>query len=180
MRYTTIIDITEQPAVYRNINCRLLYLHLALRSGYHDADRDMIDISIRRLAMETGLTVSATRHALRVLETAQLLSKVGPLWHVKKWLLEDQISPRAKKQKQQADDIRATAARQEREEQERRRQQEIDNRRILEQTGKTEFMVYYEDLMKRAEAGDVDAARLVQQRRSIYEAHKRDLEQHQP
>lgn len=94
MRYTTIIDISEEPAVYRNVNTRLLYLHLALKSGYHDDDRDRVDISIRRLSFATGLTVSATRHALKVLERCQLLTREGSTWTVKKWVLDTKPTPR--------------------------------------------------------------------------------------
>ena len=68
MRYTTIIDIRDFPELYRNQNLRLLYLHLVLKSGYHDDDRDQVHTSIRRLGYETGLTVSAVRHGLAMLK----------------------------------------------------------------------------------------------------------------
>lgn len=98
MRYTTLIDISENAAVYRNPNTRLLYLHLALKSGYHDADRDIINTSIRRLAMETGLTISAVRHALHVLEEAALLNRKNPNgWMVKKWIIQTPPTPRTQK-----------------------------------------------------------------------------------
>lgn len=97
MRYTTIIDISEMPAVYRNQNARLVYLHMALRSGYHDEDRDQIDISIRRLADATGLTVSATRHALKQLLDAGLVVRHDNKMVVKKWLVQETPSPRPKK-----------------------------------------------------------------------------------
>lgn len=94
MRYTTLIDITEQPDVYRNVHARLLYLHLALKSGYHDNDRDLIAISIRRLAMDAGLTVSATRHALRVLGDAGLITREGDKLRVLKWIAAPMPTPR--------------------------------------------------------------------------------------
>lgn len=131
MRYTTLIDITELPSVYRNINARLVYLHLALKSGYHDNDRDQCNISIRQLAISAGLTVSATRHALHVLMAANLLTKVGGVWVVKKWLVEDPPTPRtrktaaaaaaAQKDKEYADKL-----------QEQYRREQIDNRLRLE------------------------------------------------
>lgn len=96
MRYTTLIDITEQPDVYRNVHARLLYLHLALKSGYHDNDRDLISISIRRLAMDAGLTVSATRHALRVLGAAGLISREGDKLRILKWIAAPMPTPRPK------------------------------------------------------------------------------------
>lgn len=99
MRYTTTIDITELPQVYRNINARLLYLHMTLKCGYHDDDRDMLDASIRTLAADVGITIAATRHALVVLERAQLVKKEGSRWRVTKWLMSPEISKRVQRKK---------------------------------------------------------------------------------
>lgn len=98
MRYTTVIDISQDAALYRNINVRLLYLHMALKSGYHDDDRDQLRASIRNLAADTGLTVSATRHALRLLANAQLISRDGEIWRIKKWIIDTPPTPRPRKQ----------------------------------------------------------------------------------
>lgn len=100
MRYTTVIDISEFPQVYRNHNARLVYLHLALKSGWHDADRDQIKTSIRRIAMEVGLTVSATRHALATLERDKLLTRSGDTWTVKKWIIQEIPTPRTQQKAQ--------------------------------------------------------------------------------
>lgn len=99
MRYTTVIDISEFPVVYRNMNARALYLHMALKSGWHDENRDQLAVSIRQLAAGVGLTVSATRHALAVLAKAQLIraDKEKKVWHVKKWHLDTPPSPRPRK-----------------------------------------------------------------------------------
>ena len=97
MRYTTIIDITEIPDVYRNQNARLIYLHIALKAGYHDEDRDVLKTSIRTIAWTVGLTVSATRHALAVLERAGLLKRTGSGWIVTKWIQATDPTPRPKK-----------------------------------------------------------------------------------
>lgn len=96
MRYTTIIDITEFPTVYRNNNAVLLYLHLVLRAGWHDSDRDTLRISFRQLAQAVGMTLSATRHAVRVLTEAKLLQRDGDVWRVKKWHIEKPPTPRRK------------------------------------------------------------------------------------
>lgn len=96
MRYTTIIDISDLRDIYRNKNAVLVYLHMALKAGYHDSDRDTLEISIRTLSAQTGVTVSAVRHALMVLQAYGLLSREGIKWRVKKWLLEQPISPRQK------------------------------------------------------------------------------------
>lgn len=79
MRYTTLIDISEYPQLYRSSSVRLVYLHLVLKSGFHDDDRDLCAVSIRRLANDCGLTVAATRHALGLLEKAAMITRQGPL-----------------------------------------------------------------------------------------------------
>lgn len=95
MRYTTVIDISEFRATYRNLNARLLYLHLALKSGYHDDDRDLIATSIRRMASDAGLTISAVRHALATLERDGLVKKAedGRL-RILKWIVAEVPTPR--------------------------------------------------------------------------------------
>lgn len=102
MRYTTIIDITELPRIYRNANARLVYLHMCLRSGYHAEDKDHIKTSIRRLAMAAGLTVSATRHALAQLERDRLISRTEDGWNVRKWVVENYPSKEAGRKKTEA------------------------------------------------------------------------------
>lgn len=172
MRYTTIIDISEYPAIYRNVNVRLLYLHLVLKSGYHENDRDIADTSLRRLQVETGLTLSAIRHAVKILERSNLISRQGSLINVKKFVLSETIESRPKNKRQE----RAAAAKQEREQQAVREAQEkaIEAARKAEikETGKTPFMRYYEDLEKKAALGDLDAAEKVKQHRQTYEMHK--------
>lgn len=105
MRYTTVIDITEISEVYKNATARLIYLHMSLKAGYHDADRDLVKLSIRRLSADVGVTVSATRHALHQLERAGLLTKEGELWRVRKWVEEQQITTRAKTKREMQEQI---------------------------------------------------------------------------
>lgn len=94
MRYTTIIDISEIPVIYRNHNACRVYIHMALKSGYHDADRDVIHVSVRRLASDCGISVAAARHALGVLQRAELIANEGVTWRVKKWVLDLKPTPR--------------------------------------------------------------------------------------
>ena len=171
MRYTTIIDLSEFPALYRSENIRLLYLHLCLKSGYHDDDRDLIDISIRRLSYQTGITVSAVRNALRRLQDAGLLTRQGPLYQVRKFVLEKPITKRAQSRRQeQQHQARALM-----EEESRRRAEERQSyeQRAAEYRshGKTSFMVYYESLLQKAAAGDPSAADLVKFHAKTYEQH---------
>lgn len=96
MRYTTVIDITEIPMVYRSPNVRLLYLHMALRCGYHSDDRDLCSLSIRRMAFDCRLTVSAVRHALLQLEKYGLLKRVEDGYLVKKYVEPEKVPSRPK------------------------------------------------------------------------------------
>lgn len=102
MRYTTIIDLSEFAAIYRNANCRLLYLHMAIKSGYHDEDRDILRCSIRALAADSGLSVAAVRHALKMLEREKLVTRIDGGWRVLKWVVAAQPTPRVQPPKQAA------------------------------------------------------------------------------
>lgn len=97
MRYTTVIDISEFQQVYKNHNARLVYFHLALKSGYHDSDRDKVNVSIRRLAADCGLSVSALRHAVSLLERNGLVKRQDGVWHVLKWVVQEIPTPRTQK-----------------------------------------------------------------------------------
>lgn len=96
MRYTTIIDVSEFPDVYRNRNATLLYLHCCLKAGWHDADRDTLRFSFRSIAATLGMTLSAARHAVSVLTAAGLLARDEDCWRVKKWHMDALPSPRKK------------------------------------------------------------------------------------
>lgn len=170
MRYTTLIDISRLP-IYKNTNARLLYLHLVLVCGYTDADRDLADISIRQLAREVGLTLSAVRHALHQLETSGLVQRQGPMLLVKKWLAQPSITARPKTEKAKK------AAEIKQEEQQRRadldaqRRAQEAQRDALRRHGKDAFMIYFEDLEKKAASGDMEAAAAVERHRRNYEMH---------
>lgn len=176
MRYTTIIDITADRAVYRNIHARLLYLHLVLTSGYHDDDRDVSTKSIRQLAMEVGLSVSACRHALHVLIKSGLLKRDGPIWIVRKYILEESITPRAKTKRQAQDQARAASRIQQQDDRDAAMAIDRARRAAMEAQGKTPYMVYYEAQLVKAAAGDVDAQRVVERQRKVYEQHKKAME----
>lgn len=105
MRYTTVIDISEMPEIYRNMTARLIYMHMSLKAGYHDSDRDLVTLSIRRLSADVGVTVSATRHALHLLERSGLLTREGQLWRVRKWVEEQTITTRAKTKREMQEQI---------------------------------------------------------------------------
>lgn len=168
MRYTTIIDLSEFPAVYRNKNVRLVYLHLVLKSGYHDNDRDLIDISIRNLAWAVGLSVSATRHALHTLEQAKMIRRAGPLWHVRKFIIEQEITPRAKTQKEARKKAAAAAEQQASQELNTRLDEERERRQNLLENNTSDFIIYYEDVVRRARAGDIDAQETMRKRKDMY------------
>lgn len=169
MRYTTIVDISELHGIYRNHNARIIYLHMCLKSGWHDQDRDIIDISIRTLAMATGLTVSATRHALAQLERAGLISRQGTVWSVKKFIFDEQPTPRAKTRNQQK--TQEVAAERRRNDQRREQERDLDRQQRARDfsQGKSSFMIWYEGKMREAAAGDIDAQRTVDRNRTAYE-----------
>lgn len=179
MRYTTIIDISEIQPIYRNVNARLVYLHLVLKSGYHDNDRDLVSISLRRIAAEAGLTLSATRHAIGQLEKAQLLTRQGSIWFVKKWILEQTITTRSKTEKQQRAIEAEAERRRENEKRDREAMIERQRRAQIFAQGKTSFMLYFEDLQKKAAAGDLEAAELVKKHQKTYNQHLENQKQRQ-
>lgn len=126
MRYTTVIDITDFPQIYRNIHARLVYIHMALKAGYHDDDRDICRLSIRNLAADVGITVSATRNALLQLEKAGLISKSSDFWIVKKWVLQETPTPRTQKTSSNKDSKLSAEIRKNDQEQEERARQIMD------------------------------------------------------
>lgn len=97
MRYTTVIDVTEIADVWQNPNISRLYFFMALKCGYHDDDRDILKISLRSLAAQASLTLSATRHALKVLETAKLVAHEKEAWRVTKFVLDKKPTSRTQK-----------------------------------------------------------------------------------
>lgn len=178
MRYTTIVDISEFPTIYKNVAARLIYLHLVLKSGYHDHDRDLCQISFRRLAAELNLTISSVRHAVGQLETAHLIVRNGSLWAVKKFVQEQPITARAKTAKQQQKIEADAIYRAEKEKQAREMEIEKARRENLLNQGKTQFMIYYESLMQRADAGDIEAAQLVKKHSAMYRQHQEKMQSH--
>lgn len=97
MRYTTTIVITEVKAVWRNANASRLYTWMACGCGYHDNDRDLLRASLGVMAAETGLTISAVRNGLKLLQRHNLVRRVdGNQWHVAKWIAPEKPSARPK------------------------------------------------------------------------------------
>ena len=176
MRYTTIIDISEYPKLYRNANIRLVYLHLVLKAGYHDIDRDVIDLSPRRIARETGLTYAAVRHAMEVLRTVGLVTMDGTVQRVRKYVTQLPITPRPKTEAAQT----AAKIRVQEEEEKMKREKYLQEQQRrtqeLREQGKTQYMVYFESLIERAEKGDEEAKQLVHQHMPTYLAHQALIE----
>ena len=129
----------------------------------------MTDTSIRQLSVAAGLTISATRHALLQLQAVGLLSRQGRVWTVRKYVAQTTISARAKSTRQAQQ--RAEARQREAEERERDQERARERRKIdkIYASGKTPFMVYYENQLKLAAAGDMEAAEIVRKRRQAYE-----------
>lgn len=128
MRYTTIIDIREFP-LYRNPAVRQLYLHMVLAAGFHESDMDQVAISIRGLATQTGLTISATRHALAVLVKAGLVRRQSGQLHVAKYILQEGIPKRARSKKDQQ--LQQQARERENQEQAKRRKEIEEQNQLI-------------------------------------------------
>lgn len=156
MRYTTIIDISEQRDLYRNVNVRLVYLHLVLKSGYHDHDRDQVKISYRSLAVDSGLTVSAVRHAINVLIKWRMLIRKDGSWIVRKWCQEQPITTRAKSSKEAKKRSQEQAVIDERERQ-RAMDEENRKRRDAEAGERDNYIEFVRKQQQLAAAGDLDA-----------------------
>lgn len=154
--------------MYRSQNARLTYVHLALRCGYHDTDRDIADISVRRLALEVGVSVSAVRHALHLLERFKLIEKQGNVWVVKKWIPAETITPRKQADKAQKQAERAQERETERKAMETQRAREDEERAAMERQHMSSFIVYYESLYERVAAGDAEASKLLARHRAMY------------
>lgn len=148
MRYTTIIDVTEIPAVWRSHNVTLVYLYLTLKCGYHDDDRDKICVSTRGLAMYLGMTHAAVRHALAVLESAGLIKRQASEIIVTKFVQEKHISARPKKA--------ASVG--------------VITESPQNSSKVNGFLDYWRELEKRAKKGDAEAAAAMERYRGIYEA----------
>lgn len=144
MRYTTIIDIRDFPELYRNQNLRLLYLHLVLKSGYHDDDRDQVHTSIRRLGYETGLTVSAVRHGLAMLKKFGLMSTNGATILVKKFVMTEEPTKRARTKRDLQEQLIAI----ERQREQQRQDYDVEQRKKAAQAADTESESY-KSIMKK-------------------------------
>lgn len=172
MRYTTLIDISEIAEIYRNPSIVRVYIHMTLKCGYHDTDRDIYTGSIRRIMADLGLSLSATRYAIKVLQAHHLVRLQGGVYVVTKYIPSETITPRpktAKQAAQQAEAVRRNEAQQTREE------AHDDNRRQLEAIwaqGKSSWMVFYENRQRLAQSGDQEAAKWCERNRQQYEQEK--------
>lgn len=171
MRYTTVIDISEIPEIYRNKNVCRLYFHLCLKAGYHDDDRDDVKLSIRGMAYGTGLSLSATRNAIQQLKKYGLLEQQNGGMKVRKFIVEAPISKRARKRKEIDTGTAIRDAMQE------------ESTTRIKAGEKTSWMVMYEMKMKAARAGDNAAQKFVQDKADFYkqqcEMIKKELTSHE-
>lgn len=177
MRYTTIIDIREAPALYRNANTRLIYLELVLGSSYQQETKDRYQGSIRTLAARVGATVSAVRNSLKQLQSLGMVCPIEGGWIVKKWIEQPAIIPRRQRPKPEqpislSEDQQVTA-----EQLNRERWQEK-----LRQRGIDELIFRFEENIKAAKrtggGPGYDVIRNISYQR-VYEDHCRQLK-HEP
>ena len=151
-----------------------VYLHLVLISGYHDEDRDQTPISIRQICYDTGLSLSAVRHSLKVLISAGLLTRSGITWTVKKFVLDKPISPRIRSEKKRTAAENLERERIIKEEQSQREKEEKRKYQEEIKAGKNPLKEMVKDLMKRAQNGDEEAAENLMRYKSIVEQIKQE------
>lgn len=167
MRYTTVIDVTEIPQVWGSPNVTRIYLYMVLKCGYHDEDRDMISVSIRNLAWRTGLTVSATRHALGVLQSYHLIERSGLRWRVVKWLEDAVISKRKTRKEKTSEMVQQERIKAiDKIDEERRSAAERDQE--LSSQGLSQLILTYEDFYMKAGKGSSVAAQYIKVQRQNY------------
>lgn len=178
MRYTTIIDIREAPALYRNANTRLIYLELVLGSSYQQETKDRYQGSIRTLAARAGVTVSAVRNSLKQLQALGMVSPIDGGWIVKKWIEQPAIIPRRQRPKPEQQTINIS-------EEQQVTAEQLNRERWLEklrQRGIDELIFRFEENIKAAKRtgggkGYEVISNITYQR--LYEDHCRQLK-HQP
>lgn len=153
MRYTTIIDIYDTHA-WRSSSARLIYFYMCLKCGYHDDDRDIINISLRELSARLGLTLSAVRCALSLLISQGLITASGTsCYKVTKWAEPKEISRR--KTKREKEIARIDEERQQEKAMEKAKREE-EKKKL---GGKTPYQLRIERLQAAAAEGDQAAAK---------------------
>lgn len=175
MRYTTIIDLRDYRKAYANTNVRLLYLHMALVAGYHVDDRDICKLSLRQLAADVGLTLSAVRHALKVLEGIGMVARQGDAWHVTKFAMPKEVATRPRGGKLThgySDDAWRIINYQPDNYDERKRFEQM-----LKQQHKTWLMWTYEQLYRLWQQGDKTTDKYLRANAKEYQIHRLKMQQ---
>lgn len=164
MRYTTIIDITDIPQVYNNINATRLYLHLSLTCGFTADDMDTIRISYRQLASQLNITLSAVRHSLNLLIRYHLITIEGNIITVRKYLPKAEYKDRPKTQQEFKDQeyrkkVKAEfeIAMEENKHYEQNKEKE-EQERIARIRA---FCTHYREMEQKAEQGDLEAQQFI-------------------
>lgn len=73
MRYTTVIDISDEPELCRNHTTVVVYYFLCVKCGWHSDDLDVYRQGVRFLASTLGVSYSACRNSIRMLVKHRLL-----------------------------------------------------------------------------------------------------------
>lgn len=164
MRYTTIIDITDIPQVYNNINATRVYLHLCLTCGFTADDMDTLRISYRQLAAQLNITLSAVRYSLNLLTRYHLITIEGNIITVRKYLPKAEYKDRPKTQQEFKDQeyrkkVKAEFEKSIEEAKNFEQEQEIENQRRKQQV--EAFCQHYRSMQERADKGDLEAQQYI-------------------
>lgn len=164
MRYTTIIDITDIPQVYNNINATRVYLHLCLTCGFTADDMDTIRISYRQLAAQLSMTLAAVRHSLSLLIRYHLITIEDNIISVRKYLPKAEYKDRPKTQQAFKDEqfrkkVKADFEKSIEEAKNFEEEQKIENQRRKQQ--REAFCQHYKAMKERADKGDLEAQQYI-------------------
>lgn len=164
MRYTTIIDITDIPQVYHNINATRVYLHLCLTCGFTADDMDTLRISYRQLAAQLNITLSAVRHSLNLLIRYHLITIENNIISVRKYLLKAEYKDRPKTQQEFKDEqyrkkVKADFDKAMEENKHYQENKEKEEQERLAQVRR--FCQHYRAMKERADKGDLEAQQYI-------------------
>ena len=106
-----------------------------------------------------------------------MLVRQGPMLQVRKFIIEQPISKRARSKREEKQEAQRQERLEDHARQVQKRREADQQRAAFLAQGKTSFMVYYEEQMDLAKKGDIEAAHFVETQKSTYAAHARQVEQ---
>jgi regulator of protease activity HflC (stomatin/prohibitin superfamily) len=94
-------------------------------------------------------------------------------------LFDAPITPRVKTAKAEQQQQAIKTIKQQQSAEQAEREERAENIKAIFESGKTPYMLYYEELQRKAEAGDLQAAELVRRNKTTYEMHAQSIREQQ-